>query len=85
MGDKIEKNEMGRACGTYGGRESCAKDFGGKPEGKRPLGKPRRRREDNIKMGLQEVGSGCGDWMELAQDRDRWRALVSTVMKFRVP
>jgi len=43
----------------------------GKPEGKRPLGRPRRRMEDNIKMDLQEVGGGCGDWMELAQDRDR--------------
>ena len=60
------------------------KIFMGKPEGKRPLGRPRRRWEDNIKMDLEEVGSGCGDWMELAQDRDRWRALVSTVMNFRV-
>ena len=57
----------------------------GKPEGKRPLGRPRRRWEDNIKMDLEEEGRGCGDWMELAQDRDRWRALVSTVMNFRVP
>ena len=57
----------------------------GKPEGKRPLGRPRRKWEDNIKMDLQEVGRGCGDWMELAQDTDRWRAFVSTVMKFRVP
>ena len=57
----------------------------GKPEEKRPLGKPRRRWENNIKMELQEVGGGCGDWMELAQDRDRWRALVSTVMNFVVP
>ena len=56
----------------------------GKPEGKRPLGKPRRRWEDNIKMDLREVG-GAGDWMELAQDRDRWRALVNTVKNFRVP
>jgi hypothetical protein len=48
----------------------------GEPEGKRPLGRPRRRWEDNIKMDLQEVGGGCGDWMELAQDRGRWRALV---------
>ena len=57
----------------------------GKPEGKRPLGRPRPRWEDNIKMGLQEVGGDCEDWMELAQDRDRWRALVSTVMNLRVP
>ena len=49
------------------------------------LGRPRRRWEDNIKMDLQEVGRGCGDWMELAQDRDRWRALVSTVMNLQVP
>ena len=55
----------------------------GKPEGKRPLGRPRRRWEDTIKMDLQEVGRGCGDWMELGQDRDSWRALVSTVMNFR--
>ena len=52
----------------------------GKPEGKRPLGRPRRRWEDNIKMDLQEVGGGCGDWMELAQHRERWRALVSVVV-----
>ena len=57
----------------------------GKPEGKRPLGRPRRRWEDNIKMDLQEVKVGCADWMELAQDRDSWRAIVSTVMNFRVP
>ena len=57
----------------------------GKPEGKRPVGRPRRRWEDNIKMDLEEVGMGCGDWMELAQDRDSWRALVSTVMNFGVP
>ena len=57
----------------------------GKPEGKRPLGRPRCRLEDNIKMDLQEVGGDCGDWMELAQDRDRWRALVGTVRSLRVP
>ena len=56
-----------------------------KPEGKRLLGRPRHRWEDNIKMDLQEVGGGCGDWMELAQNRDRWRAPVSTVMNLRVP
>jgi len=57
----------------------------GKPEGRRPLGRPRHRWEDNIKMDLKEVGGGCGDWVELAQDRDRWRALVSIVRNFRVP
>ena len=57
----------------------------GKPERKIPLGRPRRRWEDNIKMDLQEVGGGCGDWMELAQERERWRVLVSAVMNFRVP
>ena len=57
----------------------------GKPERKRPLGRPRRRWEDNIKMDLQEVGGGRGDWIELAQDRDMWRALVGMVRDFRVP
>ena len=56
-----------------------------KPEGGRPLGRPRRRWEDNIKMDFQEVGGGRGDWMDLAQDRDGWRALVGTVKNFRVP
>jgi len=56
-----------------------------KPEGKRPLGRPRRRWVDNIRMDLQEVGCGCMDWIGLAQDRDRWRALVSAVMNLRVP
>ena len=76
---------MGGACGTYGRRESVHKVLVGKPDGKRPLGRPTLRWEDNIKMDLEEVGRGCGDWMELAQDRDRWRAHVSTVMNFRVP
>ena len=69
---------MGQGRGVY-------RFLVGKTEGKRPLGRPRRRWEDNIKMDLQEVGWGCGDWMELAQDRDRWLALVSTVMNLRVP
>jgi hypothetical protein len=64
--------------------EVCTGFWWGKPEGKRPLGRLRRKWEDNIKRDL-EVGGGCGDWMERAEDRDRWRALVSTVMKFRVP
>jgi len=83
VGGKIEKNEMGGACGAYGG--GVYRVLVGKPEGKGTLGRPRRRWEDNIKMDLQEVEGGCGDSMELAQDRDRWRALVSTVLNFRVP
>ena len=57
----------------------------GKPEGKRPLGRPRRRWVDNIRMDLQKVGCGYVDWIGLAQDRDRWRTLVSAVMNLRVP
>jgi hypothetical protein len=57
----------------------------GKPEGKMPLRRPRCRWEDKIKMDLQEVGVGCGDWIESAQDRDRWRELLSTAKNLRVP
>ena len=80
----MERNEMGGACGAYGEGRGLHRVLVGKPEGKRPLGRPRLRWEDNIKMDLREVGRR-GDWMELAQDRDRWRALVNTVMKLRVP
>jgi hypothetical protein len=59
--------------------------FVGKPEGKSPLGRPRRRWDDNIRMDLQEVGCGCDEWIGLPQDRDRWRALVSAVRNLRVP
>ena len=69
---------MGQRRGVY--RVSV-----GKPEGKRPLGRPMRRWEDNIKMYIQEVGCGDLDWIELAQDRDRWRVLVNAVMNIRVP
>jgi hypothetical protein len=57
----------------------------GKPEGKRPLGRHRRRWEDNIRMDLEEIGWEVVDWVDLAQDRDQWRALVNTVMNLRVP
>jgi hypothetical protein len=57
----------------------------GKPEGTRPLGRPRHRCEDNIKIGLQNAGCRAVDWIDLAQDRDRWRAVVNAVMNFRVP
>ena len=69
---------MGQGRGVY-------RVLVGETEGKRPLGRPRRRWEDNIKMDLQEVRGSCEDWMELAQDRDMWRALVSTVMNLRFP
>jgi hypothetical protein len=69
---------MGRGRGVYRG-------LLGKPEGKKPLGRPRRRWEDYIKVDLQEVGGGGMDWFELAQNRDRWRALVNAVMNLRVP
>ena len=69
---------MGEAIGVY-------RVLVGKPEGKRSLERPRRRRKDNIRMDLQEVGLGYEDWIGLAQDRDRWRALVCGVRNFRVP
>ena len=68
-----------------GERRGIYKVLMGKSEGKRPLGRPRRRWEDNIKMDLQEVGCGGMDWIKLAEDRDRWQALVSAVMNLRVP
>jgi len=76
---------MGGACGTMGEWRGVYRVLVGKPEGKRPLRRPRRRWEDNIKMDLQEVGRGGMDWIDLAQDMDRWWALVNGVMNLRVP
>ena len=82
---KIEKNEMGGACSTNGERRGLYRVFVGKPEGKRPLGRPRRRWENNIKSDIKEVGWRSMVWIDLAEDRDRWRALVNAVMNLRVP
>ena len=76
---------MAGQVSSMGERRGVHKVLVGKPEGKRPLGRPRRRWEYNINMDLQEVGGGCGDWMELAQGRDTWRTLVGTVRNLRVP
>jgi hypothetical protein len=75
---------VGGACGTHGIGEKSVKVLVGKPEGQRPLGRPRRRWEDGIRMDLREIGLGGVDWIILAQDRGRWRAVVSAVMNLRV-
>jgi hypothetical protein len=75
---------MGRACSTNGKEEEAYRILVGKPEGRRPLGRPRRRWVDNIKMDLREIGWDAMDWIDLAQDRDQWRALVNTVINVKV-
>jgi hypothetical protein len=76
---------MGRACSTNGEKRNACRILVGKPEVKRPLGRPRRRWVDNIKMDLREIGWDGVDWINLARDRDQWRALVNRVMNHRVP
>jgi hypothetical protein len=75
---------MGGACSADGEERDVYTVLVGKPEGKRPLGRPRRRWEDNIRIELREVGCGGMDWIRLAQDRNRWRAIVNAVMNLRV-
>ena len=76
---------LGKACGAYGRGEVVVLVLGGETGGKKPVGRPRGRWVDNIRMYVQEVGCGYMDWIGLAQDRDRWRTLVSAVMNFGVP
>jgi len=83
-GEPVKKNEMGGARGTMMGKGRCCSDLLGIPEGRRPLGSPRFRLEDNIKMDLQDVWWVYMDWIGLDQGRDRWLILVNVVMKFRI-
>jgi hypothetical protein len=76
---------MGRACSTNGEKRHAYRILVGKPQGKGPLGRLKRRWVDNIKMDLRETGWGGMDWIDLPQDRDQWRALENTVMNLRVP
>jgi hypothetical protein len=76
---------MGRACSTNGEKRNAYRILVGNPEGNRPLGRPRCRWVDNIKADLREIEWDGGDWIDMAQDRDQWRALVKAVMSHRVP
>jgi hypothetical protein len=76
---------MGRACSVHGDKKNAYRVLVGNPKGTRPLGRSRRRSEDNIKMDLRLIGWGAMDWIHLAHDRDRWWALVNTIMNLRVP
>jgi hypothetical protein len=80
INDQVKENEMGRACSMTVEPRSAYRIFAGKPEGKRPLGRPAHRWLDNIKMDLREIGWGGIDWIDLAQDRSQWRVLVNVVM-----
>jgi hypothetical protein len=79
------EHEMDRACSTNGEKRNACRILVGKPEGKRPLGRQRRRWVENIKIDLREIGWDGMDWIDLAQDTDQWRALLNAVMNLRVP
>jgi hypothetical protein len=81
----MKKNEVGGTCGTHGEGREIYSVLVGRLEGKRPLGRPRRRWENNIKLDLREMEINGAKWIQLAQDRVQWRAFVNTVMNLRVP
>jgi hypothetical protein len=83
--DQVRDDEMGRTCSTNGENKNAYRILVGKPEGKRPLGRPRHRRVDNIKIDYRETEWDGMDWIKLAQDRDDSRVLVNTVMNLRAP
>jgi hypothetical protein len=83
--DQVKEDGMGSACSTHGERRNAYRTLVGKPEGKRPLGRPRRRWDDNNRLYLTEIGRSHVDWIQLAQDRYQWKVLVNTVVNFRVP
>jgi hypothetical protein len=82
--DKVKEDEMGRTCSMNGEKRNAYRILVGKPEGKRPLRRPRRKWVNNIKMDLKEIGWYGMDWIDLAQNRGQWMALVNTVMNLRV-
>jgi hypothetical protein len=84
VADHVKANEVGRLCARVGEERKVYKVLVGKPEGKTPLGRPRRRWEDGIRMYLKEIGWGYVDWIQVVQERERWRAVVSAVMKLQV-
>jgi hypothetical protein len=83
--DQVKEDEMGRAFSTNGEKRDAYMILLGKPEGRRPIGRCSSRWDDNTKIDVREIGWGGTNWIYLAQNRDQWKALVNTVMNFRVP
>jgi hypothetical protein len=85
MFQSVKEDDVAGACGTHGEGWGVYRVVAGRPEGKRPLGRTRRRWEDNVKMYLREIGIDGANWIRLAQDRVQWRAFVNMIMNLRVP
>jgi hypothetical protein len=83
--DQVKEDEMCRACSTNEEKRNAYRILVGKPDGRRTLGRPKRKWVDNIKIHLREIGWGTMDWIDLAQERDQWRALVNTAINFHIP